>query len=103
MGSSRAFPYAHLVLGVGTTEVVFGGFIEAVFIVFEQVRELQELMLSILDVSCSTGLEARLEGGVDLQPSGRCQLHTPNDSAKQTSSISSTGVYVRLAMLGVCA
>ena len=40
MDSGKAFLYIHLILGVGTTEVAFGGFIETVFVVFEQVREL---------------------------------------------------------------
>jgi hypothetical protein len=54
----KAFLYVHLVLGVGTTEVVFGGFVETFPVVLEQVRELQELMLSIFDVLRLAGLEA---------------------------------------------
>ena len=50
---------------------MFGGFVKAIFVVFEQICELQELVLSVLDVSCLTGLEARLEGGMDLQPGDR--------------------------------
>ena len=67
MDRGKAFLYIHLVLGVGTTEVVFGGFVEAVFVVPEQVRELQKLMLSIFNVSRLSRLEAGLKGGVDLQ------------------------------------
>lgn len=50
--------YTHLVLGVGTAEVVFCGFVEPFFVVLEQIRELQKLMLSIFDVSRLAGLEA---------------------------------------------
>lgn len=67
MDRGKAFLYIHLVLRVGTTEVVFGGFVEAVFVVPEQVRELQKLMLSIFNVSRLSRLEAGLKGGVDLQ------------------------------------
>jgi len=63
----RAFLRVHLVLGVGTTEVTFGGFVEAVSVVLEQVGELQKLMLSIFDISRLAGLEAGLKGGVDLR------------------------------------
>ena len=63
---------------------MFGGFVKAVFIVFEQVRKLQELMLSILDVSCLTGLEAGLEGGVNLQPGGR-RLYSLNKRQSETN------------------
>lgn len=58
--------YVHLVLRVGTAKVVFRGFVEAVFVVLEQIRELQKLMFSIFDVSRLARLEASLKRGVDL-------------------------------------
>jgi hypothetical protein len=67
MDGVKTFLDVHLVLGVGATEVVFGCFIEAVFVVLEQVRELQELVLSIFDIPRLAGLEAGLKRGVDLQ------------------------------------
>ena len=65
------FVYTHLVLSVGAAEVVFGCFIEAVFVVLEQIRELQELMLPIFDILRVAGLEAGLKQGVDLQDDDR--------------------------------
>lgn len=67
MDRGKTLLYTHLVLGIGTTEVVFGGFVETVFVILEQVRELQELMLSVFDVPRLAGLEGGLKGGVDLQ------------------------------------
>jgi len=67
MDRGKALLYVHLVLGVGTTEIVFGGFVETVSVVLEQVCELQELMLPVFDVSRLAGLEIGLKGGVDLQ------------------------------------
>jgi len=63
----KGFLYVHLVLGVGTTEIAFGGFVEPVSVVLEQVRELQELVLPIFDVFRLARLEVGLKGGVDLQ------------------------------------
>ena len=61
--------YVHFILGVGSTEVVFCCFVEAVFVVLEQVRELQKLVLSIFNIPRLAGLEAGLKQGVDLQHS----------------------------------
>ena len=61
----------HLVLRVGTAKVVFGGFVKAVFVVLEQVRELQELVLSIFNISRLARLEASLKRGVDLSQGER--------------------------------
>lgn len=58
--------YVHLVLRVGTAKVVFGGFVKAVFVVLEQVRELQKLVFSIFKVSRPARLEANLKRSVDL-------------------------------------
>ena len=58
--------HVHLVLGIGTTEVLFGGFVETVLVILEQIRKLQKLVLSVLDVSRFTGLEAGLKRGTDL-------------------------------------
>jgi hypothetical protein len=66
MGWGEELVGVHLVLGVGTTEVAFGCFVEAVSVVLEQVCELQELVLSIFEVPCLAGLEAGLKRGVDL-------------------------------------
>ena len=57
----KALVDIHLVLGVGATEIVFGCFVEAVSVVLEQVRELQELMLSIFGIPRLAGLEADLK------------------------------------------
>lgn len=67
MDRGKGFLYVHLVLGVGTTEIAFGGFVEPVSVVLEQVRELQELVLPIFDVFRLARLEVGLKGGVDLQ------------------------------------
>ena len=67
MDRGKAFAHVHLVLGVGTTKIVFGRFVKAVLVVLEQVRELQKLVLSIFDIPRLPGLEAGLKRGVDLQ------------------------------------
>jgi hypothetical protein len=58
--------HVHLVLGVGTTKVVFGGFVKAIFVVLEKVRELQKLVFSVFDVSRPARPEANLERTVNL-------------------------------------
>ena len=63
--------HIHLVLWVGAAEVVFGCFVEAVFVVLEQVRELQQLVLPMFDIPCLAGLEASLKQGVDLPDGDR--------------------------------
>ena len=63
--------HVHLVLGIGTTEVVFGCLVEAVFVVLEQVRELQKLMLSIFDIPRLARLETGLKRRVDLRHDDR--------------------------------
>ena len=40
IGGSKTLVRVHLVLGVGTTKVVFGGFVEAIFVILEEVSEL---------------------------------------------------------------
>ena len=67
MDRGKAFAHVHLVLRVGTTEIVFGCFVKAVLVVLEQVSELQKLVLSIFDIPRLPGLEAGLKRGVDLQ------------------------------------
>ena len=86
----------HLVFGVGTTEVAFGGFVEPVFVVLEQIRELQKLMLSIFDISRLAGLEAGLQRGMDLERGNqRRNARKTDDNARRTFTMSSTGVYWR--------
>lgn len=62
----KALVRVHLVLRVGTTKVMFGSFVKTVFVVLEQVSELQKLVLSIFDVSRLARLEASLKRGVNL-------------------------------------
>jgi len=66
MDRGKGLLYIHLVLGVGTTEIAFGGFVETVSVLLEQVRELQELVLPIFNVFRLARLEVGLKGGVDL-------------------------------------
>ena len=40
MNRGKGLVHAHLVLRIGTAEIVFGCFVETVFVVLEQVREL---------------------------------------------------------------
>ena len=68
---SGGFVHIHLVFRVGAAEVVFGCFVEAVFVIFEQVRELQQLVLPMFDILSPAGLEAGLKQGVDLQAGDR--------------------------------
>lgn len=72
-GKGEVLVHVHLVLRVGTTEVVFGGFVEAVFVVLEQIRELQKLVFSIFDVSRLSRLEGGLKRSVDLPQDDRCR------------------------------
>jgi len=67
----KGFMHIHLILRVGTAKVVFGCLIKAVFVVLEQVCELQELVLPMLDIPCLSGLEAGLKQGVDLKDGDR--------------------------------
>ena len=67
MDRGKEFLYIHLVLRVRTTEIAFGGFVETISVLLEQVRELQELVLPIFDVFRLARLEVGLKGGVDLQ------------------------------------
>ena len=71
MDRGEGFVDIHLVLRVGTAKVVFGCFVEAVFVILEQVCELQKLVFPVLDILCLAGLEASLKLCVDLQDGDR--------------------------------
>ena len=81
---SGEFVHIHLVLRVGAAEVVFGCLVEAVFVVLEQVRELQQLVLPMFDILCLAGLEAGLKQGVDLQRGDRWR-GTRNERPSETN------------------
>lgn len=66
MSKGKARVDVHLVLRVGTSEVVFGRFVKTVFVILEQVRELQKLVLPVFDISRLACLEAGLKRGMDL-------------------------------------
>ena len=79
---------------------MFGGFVEAIFVILEEVRELQKLVFAVFEVSRPARPEASLERGVDLSQDD--QRHkAQNGQLWRTFSISSTGVYLGSAM-AVC-